>query len=167
MYEIERGAFKQSHHGGEYAKGRECEFEAWRKLNYRSVAFIRFECAVRNRQDVAFDGCIPLVLEPDHLPRLPARLHQCPKSVNALDKLLYTLQRCCAATSLWHSYYVVRANTLWKFLYSERLSGGSLATQDGQARKLVTLQAKVQDGLGARARRDGDPMINIVADAKS
>eukprot|EP00966_Prymnesium_polylepis_P232827 5384696-Prymnesium_polylepis.1 len=48
--------YKELHAGGEYAKGKQREWEAWRKLNYPSAVFMPFERANGARQDLVFDG---------------------------------------------------------------------------------------------------------------
>ena len=55
-----RGVFRQLHHGGEYCKGRGREFEVNRKKTNKSSLFIPFERAMGSRQDLKFDGCVPL-----------------------------------------------------------------------------------------------------------
>ena len=110
---IIRAAFKQFHHGGEYAKGRGREFESWRKQEHCSARWIPFERAMGSRQDLAFDGSVPLFLNRAVCLEFLRGYIDCPKSQNVLDKSLYTLLRCNEFTAL------LRANTLWKMLFSE------------------------------------------------
>ena len=125
-----RAAFKQFHHGGEYAKGRGREFEVWRKKHHKGSLFIPFERAVGNRQDLKFDGCVSLFYNRLICLEFLAGYIDCPKSENQLDKSLYTLLSCNEFVAL------LRVNTLWHYLFSEpfrwlsgkttRLAGWSL-----------------------------------------
>ena len=108
-----RQAFKQFHHGGEYCKGRGREFEVNRKKKNQSSLFIPFERAVGSRQDLKFDGCVPLFWNRLICLDFLRGYLDCPKSENRLDKALYTLLRCNKFVAL------LRVNTLWKFLFSE------------------------------------------------
>ena len=107
-----RAAFNQFHHGGEYAKGRGREFEAWRKRMHKSSMWIPFCRAMGSRQDLAFDGCVPLFLNRLVCLEFLQGYIDCPKSQNVLDKSLYTLLRCNEFVAL------LRANTLWQLLFS-------------------------------------------------
>jgi hypothetical protein len=108
-----RAAFKQFHHGGEYAKGRGREFEAWRALMHRSGFWLPFERSMGSRQDLAFDGCVPLYLNRLVCLEFLRGYIDCPKSQNVLDKSLYTLLRCNEFVAL------LRAHALWQLLFSE------------------------------------------------
>ena len=108
-----RSAFKQFHHGGEYALGRGREFEVWRKLKFESALFVSFERALGSRQDLAFDGCVPLFMNRVICLGFLRGYIDCPKSENVLDKSLYTLLRCNEFVAL------LRAHALWKFIFSE------------------------------------------------
>eukprot|EP00966_Prymnesium_polylepis_P091996 2129654-Prymnesium_polylepis.2 len=106
------GAFKQFHHGGEYAKGRGRTFEAWRKTNHKTALFIPFQRALGSRQDLAFDGCVALFWNRTICLEFTRGFIDCPKSEGTLDKSLYTLLRCNEFVAL------LRANTLWQLLFS-------------------------------------------------
>ena len=108
-----RAAFKQFHHGGEYAKGRGREFEAWRKQQHSAGAWMPFERAMGSRQDLSFDGCVPLFANRVVCLEFLAGYIDLPKSPNVLDKSLYTLLRCNEFVAL------LRAHTLWQMLFSE------------------------------------------------
>ena len=107
-----RAAFKQFHHGGEYAKGRGREFEVWRKRYHKDSLFIKFERALGSRQDLAFDGCVPLFWNRLVCLEFLNGYIDCPKSENQLDKSLHTLLGCNEFVAL------LRVNTLWHFLFS-------------------------------------------------
>ena len=108
-----RQAFKQFHHGGEYALGRGREFEVNRKKKNQSSLFIPFQRAVGNRQDLKFDGCVPLFWNRLICLEFISGYIDCPKSENLLDKSLYTLLSCNEFVAL------LRVNTLWRYIFSE------------------------------------------------
>ena len=85
----------------------------WRKREHRTSAFIPFERALGSRQDLAFDGCVPLFYNRLVCLDFLCGYIQCPKSENVLDKSLYTLLRCNEFVAL------TRVNTLWKYSFSE------------------------------------------------
>ena len=109
------------------AKGRGREFEEWRRLNAKSTTYIPFERAVGSRQDLRFDGCVPLFVNRITCLEFLRGYIDCPKSENVLDKSLYTLLRCNEFTAL------LRANSLWKILFSEpfRWLSGKSAKLEG------------------------------------
>lgn len=107
-----RGIFKQFHHGGEYCKGRGREFEVDRKRKHQTSLFIPFERAMGSRQDLKFDGCVPLFWNRLICLEFLRGYISCPKSENVLDKSLYTILRCNEFVAL------LRANSLWDILFS-------------------------------------------------
>ena len=164
---IVRAAFKQFHHGGEYAKGRGREFEAWRKLQKRSGVWIPFERAMGSRQDLAFDGCVPLYLNRLVCLEFLRGYIDCPKSQNVLDKSLFTLLKCNEFVAM------LRANTLWQLLFSEpfrwlagktgKLKGWSLWNMSG----VLDLVEGAMEKLAADPSKLLDPsfdMFGSVAD---
>ena len=155
------GAFKQFHHGGEYCKGRGRESEVWRKQNHKSALFLRFERAVGNRQDLKFDGCVALFWNRTICLEFLRGYIDCPKSENILDKSLYTILRCNEFVAL------LRANTLWKFIFSEpfRWLAGKTATlpnwslyKMGMALELIE---KAMEEIAADPSRVLDPELDI------
>ena len=75
--------------------------------------FIPFERAMGSRQDLKFDGCVPLFWNRKIVLEFIRGYIDCPKSQNVLDKSLYTLLKCNECVAL------LRANTLWKHMFSE------------------------------------------------
>ena len=62
-----------------------------------------------NRQDLRFDGCVPLFMNGDFCLEFLRGYIDCPKSENKLDKSLYTTM--CA-----NEFKAgLRANVLWKY----------------------------------------------------
>ena len=74
---------------------------------------MRFERALGSRQDLSFDGCVPLFWNRLTCLEFLRGYIDCPKSENVLDKSLYTLLRCSEFVAL------LRVNTLWKYCFSE------------------------------------------------
>lgn len=79
---------------------------------HKSSMWIPFCRAMGSRQDLAFDGCVPLFLNRLVCLEFLQGYIDCPKSQNVLDKSLYTLLRCNEFVAL------LRANTLWQLLFS-------------------------------------------------
>ena len=63
----------------------------WRKREYHTTPFLRFERALGSRQDLDFDGCVPLFWNRLTCCRFLRGYIDCPKSNNVLDKSLYTV----------------------------------------------------------------------------
>ena len=130
---IIRGCFRQFHDGGEYALGRGRQFKACRETHHRSALFIPFERAVGNRQDLAFDGAVPVMVNRKMCLDFTRGFIDCPKSDNVLDKSLYTVLGCNEFVAL------TRANSLWKVKFSEPYRW-LRSWQDRQAQGLVAVQ---------------------------
>eukprot|EP00966_Prymnesium_polylepis_P131102 3032029-Prymnesium_polylepis.2 len=56
VMQLIRAVYKELHHTGEYAKGKQREFEFWRLSTHPSAFFMPLERANGGRQDLAFDG---------------------------------------------------------------------------------------------------------------
>lgn len=105
-------AYKEFHHEGEYAKGKGREFEHWRHTRRPSKFFMPFERARGGRQDLAFDGAVPLFAN---------RLLACtflreqvftPGHSNILEDFLWTTLSCVEMVAL------TRVLTLWDLILS-------------------------------------------------
>ena len=108
-----RAVFKELHAGGEYAKGKGKEFEAWRKLNHPSAMWMPLERASGSRQDLAFDGAVPIFLNRKLLLDFLQQLVSVPGSDNKLEKFIYRILKCNEMVAL------MRVCTLFKFVLSE------------------------------------------------
>jgi hypothetical protein len=119
--------FKLLHEGGEYLKGRGPEFAAWRKKNKRDKMFLPFERALGARQDLKFDGCLPLFWNRNIILEFVRGFIDCKKSAGILDKSVYTRLRSNSFTAL------LRINVLWKYAFSEpfRWLAGKTSTLKG------------------------------------
>ena len=148
-----RSAFKQFHHGGEYALGRGREFEAWRKKMFKTSLFIPFERAMGSRQDLKFDGCIPLFCNRLTCLEFLRGYIDCPKSQNILDKSLYTTLKCNEFVAL------LRVNVLWDLTFSEPFRW--LAGKTGKLEKWSLYKmSEVLDGIeSAMEKIKEDPSL--------
>ena len=120
-------AFKELHGGGEYAKGKGREFEAWRKKNYPGTMFMPFEKSGSSRMDLAFDGAVPLFVNRVIVLEFLHSLVNVPGANNRLEKFLWRVLRCNEMTA------VLRVCTLWQALVSgpmRWLTGCSTALHD-------------------------------------
>ena len=158
-----RQAFKQLHHGGEYCKGRGREFEVNRKKKRQDSLFIPFERAMGSRQDLKFDGCVPLFWNRMIILDFVRGYVDCPKSENQLDKSLYTLLRCNEFVAL------LRVNTLWKYVFSEpfRWLAGKTSKLKGwslfKMAQACEYAEKAMDEIVADPSRLLDPNLDIFA----
>jgi hypothetical protein len=103
--------FKHFHHIGEYHHGRGREYKVWHVNNYPSRLLPTFERSCGNRQNLKFDGCIPLLLHRITIAEFVRGYLDCPKSEGKLDKSIYTVIRCnefvglLCANSLWEDHF--------------------------------------------------------------
>ena len=72
--------FKHLHHKGEYEKGRGRSYGAWSKTNHASRLLPAFERSCGSRQDLKFDGCVPLLLHRLNIAEFLRGYLDCPKS---------------------------------------------------------------------------------------
>ena len=107
-----RAIFKELHASGEYAKGKGREFWAWVKSNYPSALVLPFECVNGNRQDIAFDGAVPIFANREIILHFIKGL-LVPGANNQLEKFIWRTISCNEMTAL------LRVNTLWKYIFSE------------------------------------------------
>ena len=158
-----RASFKQFHHGGEYVHGRGPEFKVWRKVNHKTSFYLPFERALGNRQDLKFDGCVPLFWNRLICLEFMRGYINCPKSAGVLDNSLYTRLRSNEFVAL------LRTNVLWKYLFSEpfrwlsgrtsKLEGWSLYKM-GSVLDLVDIEMQA---IVANPKRVLDPALDIFA----
>ena len=105
-------SFKELHGGGEYAKGKGREFEAWRKKNHPGAMFMPFEKSGSSRMDLAFDGAVPIFVNRIIVTEFLHPLVNVPGANNKLEKFLWRVLRCNEMTA------VLRVCTLWQMLVS-------------------------------------------------
>jgi hypothetical protein len=108
-----RAVFKELHAGGEYAKGKGREFEAWRKQTYPSAMWMPIERAHGSRQDLAFDGAVPIFMNRKIILEFLHSLVSVPGSDNQLEKFLWRVLKSNEMVAL------LRVCTLFKYLLTE------------------------------------------------
>lgn len=113
--------------GGEYAKGKGVEFEDWRAKNKGEALFLRLERAEGGRQDLAFDGALPLFVNRMVLLEFLRDVVFVPGHANILEDALWILLRSNEVTA------ALRVFTLFDLLLSRQMryiSGKSDALKD-------------------------------------
>ena len=110
-----RAIYKELHPGQEYAKGKGREFFAWLMKQHPTAMYVPFENAKGSRQDMAFDGALPIfanrIIALDFLHGLV----NVPRADNQLEKFLWRVLRCNEMTAL------LRANTLIKLVITDAM----------------------------------------------
>ena len=108
-----RAIFKELHVEGEYAKGKQREADAWRKRYHASAAWAPFERANGSRQDLAFDGAVPIFANRKLILEFLHGIVSVPTHENKLEKFIWHVLSCNEMTAL------LRTSTLVKLLISE------------------------------------------------
>ena len=107
-----RAAYKELHGGGAYAKGKGREFLAWVNANFPSDIWMPIERSEGSRQDLAFDGALPLYMVRGTILRFLYGL-MVPGANNKLEKFLYRVLRCNEMVAL------LRCCSLWDLIFSK------------------------------------------------
>ena len=107
-----RAVFKELHAGGEYAKGKGREFWAWVEKHHPSAMVLPFECTNGSRQDISFDGAVPIFANRKVVLEFLKGL-LVPGANNTLEKFLWRVLSCNEMTA------ALRVNTLWRYIFSE------------------------------------------------
>ena len=108
-----RAVFKEMHKGGQYAKGKGRECFAWISKNYGSEMWAPFENASGSRQDMAFDGALPIFANRVMMLDFLNGLVNVPKANNILEKFLWRTLRSNEITAL------LRVCTLFKLIVTD------------------------------------------------
>ena len=93
VMDLIRAIFKELHAGGEYAKGKGREFSAWLKKHHPSALFLPFERAHGSRQDLAFDGAVPIFMNRRIILEFIRGL-LVPGATNSLEKFIWRVLSC-------------------------------------------------------------------------
>jgi hypothetical protein len=154
-----RSVYKELHGGGAYAKGKGREFTAWVKKHYPSSIWMPLERAEGSRQDLAFDGAVPIfIMRPIVLEFLRGLM--VPGADNQLEKFLLRVLSCNEMTAS------LRVNTLWHYLFSRPtrfLAGSSRKLNDwsiDSSSKVMDLVEKAMVEVAADGRRLLDPAFD-------
>ena len=159
-----RAIFKELHAGGEYAKGKQREYEAWRKRHtkFESSVHMPFECANGNRQDIVLNGSVPIFVNRKVILEFLRGL-MVPGADNKLEKFLWRVLSCNEMTA------VLRVNTLWKYIFSEParyLAGKGSTLRDwslDSSSEVLDLIEKVMAEVAADGRKLFDPSFDPFA----
>ena len=157
-----RAVYKELHGGGAYAKGKGREFMAWVKKNYPATQFMPFERAEGSRQDLAFDGAVPLFVNRKIIIEF-VRGMMVPGADNQLERFILRVLGCNEMTA------ALRVNTLWKYIFSAPvrfLSGRSRRLKDwsiDSSSRLMDLVEKAMVEVAADGRRLFDPSFDPFA----
>eukprot|EP00966_Prymnesium_polylepis_P100348 2324611-Prymnesium_polylepis.1 len=155
--------FKHLHHKGEYEKGRGRSYSVWTTTHKASSLLPPFERSCGSRQDLKFDGCVPILLHRVSIAEFIRGYLDCPKSEGRLDRSLYTVIRCNQFTGL------LCANSLWKFVFSEpfRWLAGRATKLKGMSlfkmAEALDLVDRAMEQIEADPSRALDPSLNIFA----
>lgn len=104
--------YKEFHHQGEYAKGKGKDFEHWRKTTRNAAFFLPFERAGGGRQDLTFDGAVPLFANRVLATTFLRELVFTPGHSNILEDFLWSTLSCVEMVAL------TRVLTLWDLVLS-------------------------------------------------
>ena len=107
-----RAVYKECHPSGKYYKGRGREFEGWRVTDplASKAPFMKLERAEGGRQDLAFDGCVPIFVDRLILARFMSRFVLKPDHENVLESFLWSVLSSHEITAM------LRAVTLFDLL---------------------------------------------------
>ena len=108
-----RAVFKEMHKGGQYAKGKGRECFAWVAKHHASAMWAAFENASGSRQDMAFDGALPIFANRIMMLDFLNGLVNVPKANNTLEKFLWRTLRSNEMTAL------LRVCTLFKLVVTD------------------------------------------------
>ena len=104
---------KELHPSGEYAKGKGIEFEAWRKATHSCAMWVPVACASGSRQDIDFDGCVPIYANRMIILEFLVGLVNVPGHSNILETCIWRSLRCNEIVAQ------LRANTLWQIIITD------------------------------------------------
>lgn len=107
-----RAVYREFHHQGEYAKGKGKDFEHWRHTSRNSAFFLPFERARGGRQDLAFDGAVPIFANRVLATSFLRELVFTPSHSNILEDFLWSTLSCIEMVAL------TRVLTLWDLVFS-------------------------------------------------
>ena len=126
VMDLLRGACKELHPNGEYAKGKGRECFAWRVLEHSSDMWLPIANTSGSRQDIVFDGCPPLYMNRLQILDFLADLIGIPGANNILEKFLWRTLKCNEIVA------ALRTFSLFQLLVTDplRWTTGKAATLD-------------------------------------
>ena len=157
-----RSIYKELHGGGAYAKGKGREFVAWVKKHYPAAIWMPLERAAGARQDLIFDGSVPIFIMRQIVLEFLRGL-MVPGADNQLEKFLLRVLSCNEVTA------ALRVNTLWHFVFSRParfLAGSSRKLRNwsiDSSSKVMDLVEQAMVEVAADGRRLLDPSFDPFA----
>ena len=115
IMQLIRAVYKEFHHKGEYAKGKQREFGHWLITKHPKAFFMPFERAKGGRQDLDFDGAVPIYANRVLVCEFLHELVFTPGHSNILEDFLWNSLSCVEMVAL------TRALTLVDLLLSQPL----------------------------------------------
>ena len=112
IMQLIRAVYKELHHTGEYAKGKQREYEHWLLTNHPSAFVMPLERANGGRQDLAFDGAVPIYANRGLISEFLHTLVFVPGHSNILEDFIWHSLACVEMVAL------ARALTLFDLLLS-------------------------------------------------
>lgn len=98
-----RAVYKEMHPTGEYYKGKGKEFEALRVQHHAGAMWLNLENAHGGRQDLNFDGMLPIFVNRPILSRF-LRSVLTPGDTNILEQYLWAILNCLEMVALVRAY---------------------------------------------------------------
>ena len=157
-----RGAYKELHPGGVYAKGKGPEAKAYREKEEASDLWVKIERAEGGRMDLVFDGSVPLFWNKIAILKFISGL-MVPGADNQLEKYLARFFSCNQVTA------ALRVNTLFKYIFSEpmRWLSGKAHELEGwsldESSELMDLVEKMMVEVAADGKKLFDPAYDPFA----
>ena len=154
-----RAAYKELHPGGAYAKGKGREFLAWSKEHFPKDMWMPMARAAGSRQDLAFDGAVPLFANRKILMEFLRSL-LVPGSKNNLETFLYSVLRCNEMVAL------LRVLTLFDLVWSRpmRFLNGAASKLDDwgsdNSAEVLDLTEKLMVAVAADGHALLDPSLD-------
>eukprot|EP00966_Prymnesium_polylepis_P184914 4285642-Prymnesium_polylepis.1 len=161
VMQLIRAVYKELHHTGEYAKGKQREFEHWLLTHHPQAFYMPLERAKGGRQDLAFDGAVPIYANRQLITEFLHELVFVPGHSNILEDFLWHSLSCAEMVAL------TRVLTLFDLLLSMPLRWlcgmGSKLTDWSVYKAAGTLD--LVEGLLVKVAADGavlfDPTLDV------
>lgn len=151
-----RAIYKEMHPTGEYYKGKGREFESWRRANHPSALWVPIENAHGSRQDLSFDGMLPIFANRPILARFLRQMLTPGDASNILEQYLWAVLNSLEMVAL------IRACTLIDLLISRPLrwlAGKSSELHNWSIYKMGWSMSLVEQVL-TRAAADGKVLLD-------
>ena len=156
-------SFKEFHPEGAYAKGKGVEFHQWLLENHPTMYYLSFERAEGGRQDLAFDGALPIYMNRVVISEFLRMQVLMPDHSNLLESYLWHVLGCSEVVAL------LRIFSLYDLLLSRPLrwlAGKSSTLHEWSIYKMGWALDLAEQAL-VKISKDGrlllDPTLDIFA----